>query len=201
MLVGIVDYRAGNLTSVCSALSYLRIDFIVGRSPELLQKCDKLIFPGVGEAAAAMKTLRSLGWDDFLKERIQSGVPMLGICLGHQIIFEKSEEGNTDCLGLIPGEVRRFDSAAGLKVPQIGWNTVEREKKSPLFDGIPQDAGFYFVHSYYTVPSDSNVIIGTTDYGVRFASAVNFGSLFSVQFHPEKSGRFGLRVLENFLKF
>ena len=122
MLVGIVDYRAGNLTSVCSALSYLRIDFIVGRSPELLQKCDKLIFPGVGEAAAAMKTLRSLGWDDFLKERIQSGVPMLGICLGHQIIFEKSEEGNTDCLGLIPGEVRRFDSAAGLKVPQIGWN-------------------------------------------------------------------------------
>lgn len=200
MLVGVVDYHAGNLTSVQSALSFLKADFVVSTEPEKLSGCGKLIFPGVGEAGSAMQVLRRAGWDQFLSDWVKAGKEMLGICLGHQIIFGKSEESDTTCLGLIPGEVRRFSGTAGMKVPQIGWNTVERESESPLFRDIPADAGFYFVHSYYAVPEDTATIIGTTDYICRFASAVQRDSLFSVQFHPEKSGRYGLRLLENFLE-
>ncbi|MDY3939955.1 MAG: imidazole glycerol phosphate synthase subunit HisH [Spirochaetia bacterium] len=200
MLVGVVDYHAGNLTSVKSALSFLNVDFVVSTEPDGLKGCGKLIFPGVGEAGSAMQVLRGAGWDHFLSDWVKSGKEMLGICLGHQIIFGQSEESNTACLGLIPGEVKRFAGGTGLKVPQIGWNTVEREGESPLFRDIPSDAGFYFVHSYYAVPDDPGMIIGTTDYICRFASAVQRDSLFSVQFHPEKSGRYGLRLLDNFLK-
>lgn len=199
MLVGVVDYKAGNLTSVQSALSHLNARWVVSSDPQELKPCAKLIFPGVGAAASAMDNLKRSGWDFFFKDWLVDGKPMLGICLGHQIIFEKSEEGNTDCLGLIEGSVKRFPEGA-LKVPQIGWNTVERQTDSPLFQGIPRDAGFYFVHSYYTVPTDAQAVIGTTDYGLRFASAVHKDSLYSVQFHPEKSGRFGLRLLQNFLE-
>lgn len=200
MLVGVVDYRAGNLTSVKSALSFLNADFTAASDPEKLRNCEKLIFPGVGEAGSAMSVLRRAGWDSFFAEWLKAGKDMLGICLGHQIIFEKSEESDICCLGLITGEVRRFPGGTGLKVPQIGWNTVERGAESPLFRGIPEDAGFYFVHSYYAVPADSGTVIGTTDYICRFASAVHRDSLYSVQFHPEKSGRYGLRLLNNFLE-
>lgn len=200
MLVGVVDYKAGNLTSVKSALSCLNANFAVSCDPEKLRECDKMIFPGVGEAGSAMDVLKKAGWPMFFEEWLKSGKDMLGICLGHQIIFEKSEESHVACLGLIPGEVKRFPGNSGLKVPQIGWNTVERESVSPLFKGIPEDTGFYFVHSYYAVPADSATVIGTTDYICRFASAVQRDSLFSVQFHPEKSGRYGLQLLNNFLE-
>lgn len=200
MLVGVVDYKAGNLTSVRSALSCLNVSFTVSDVPEELRRCDKLIFPGVGEAGSAMDVLRKAGWPSFFSEWLKSGKDMLGICLGHQIIFEKSEESHASCLGLIPGEVRRFPGSSGFKVPQIGWNTVERRTASPLFRGIPEDADFYFVHSYYAVPADESSVIGTTDYISRFASAVRHDTLFSVQFHPEKSGRYGLQLLDNFLE-
>lgn len=200
MKVGVVDYRAGNLTSVKSALAYLGVEFEAAQQPEALEKCDKLIFPGVGEAGSAMAVLRREGWDSFLHQWQHSGKDMLGICLGHQIIFEKSEESQTQCVGLIGGEVKRFEPHESLKIPQIGWNTVERERNSPLFYQIPQDASFYFVHSYYTVPTNSQTILGTTQYICQFVSAVQQQNIYSVQFHPEKSGRYGLQLLDNFLK-
>jgi glutamine amidotransferase len=199
MKVGVVDYEAGNLRSVETVLKHLGADYIISNNPDVLFKSDKLIFPGVGEASSAMSILRRDSLDDFLKSYAASGKLILGICLGCQIILDKSEEGSTGCLSLIPGNVVSFKKETGLKIPQIGWNSVTSEKDHFLFKGIPQDSSFYFVHSYYTEVEDV-YSIGKTDYGTVFSSALAKENISAVQFHPEKSGRHGIKLIDNFLK-
>jgi len=158
----------------------------------------------VGAAGEAMKHLQAMGLRETLQAVVANGTPFLGICLGTQVIFEFSEEdGGTPCLGLIPGRVKRFMPADPMcKIPQMGWNTVEFARRHPLFAGIEDDSEFYFVHSYYPAPSDAAYIVGETEYAdVRFASAVGKDNLFATQFHPERSGRVGLRLLDNFSKW
>ena len=199
MKVGVVDYEAGNLRSVETVLKHLGADYIISNDPDVLYKSDKVIFPGVGEASSAMSVLKRDSLDSFLKSYAATGKLILGICLGCQIILDKSEEGPCDCLSLIPGEVVSFKKEYGLKIPQIGWNSVKSEKDHFLFKGIPQGSSFYFVHSYYT-EVDDKYSIGKTDYGVTFSSALSKDNISAVQFHPEKSGRHGIKLIDNFLK-
>lgn len=204
-MIAIIDYDAGNLTSVERALRSLGADCAISRDPEFIAQAARVILPGVGRAGAGMASLRRLGLDRVLADTVAQGKPFLGICFGTQIIFDYSEEDLTDCLGLMPGKVVRFpvdhrDQAGDpLKVPHMGWNGVDWKKSHPVFAGIPDEAEFYFVHSYYLQPDSENLVAGTTDYGFPFTSAVARGSLVAVQFHPEKSGRPGLKLLKNFL--
>jgi glutamine amidotransferase len=198
MKTGVVDYDAGNLTSVSTALGFLGADFIVSKDPEVLMKCDRLIFPGVGEAAYAMNILEERGLDTFLRDFAASGRPLLGICLGCQIILSRSEERDTGCLGILPGEALLFPSDTGLKVPHMGWNSLSITAAHPLFRGIPEGTSFYFVHSYYPRP-EPEYTIAECDYGIRFSAAFAKDNVAAFQFHPEKSGPFGLRLLKNFL--
>jgi glutamine amidotransferase len=206
-MIAIVDYRAGNLTSVARALQSLKVPCVITDRADELLRADRVIFPGVGAAGEAMRNLRESGLDGCIREIAQSGKPLLGICLGTQVIFEYSEEDNrTTCLGIIPGGVKRFpeglkEKGHPLKIPHMGWNRVQFRGSHPLVAGIPANAEFYFVHSYYPAPANGSDILGETDYGIRFASAVSRGSLVAVQFHPEKSGLFGLRILENFSRW
>ena len=198
-MIGVVDYKAGNLKSVDSALSFHGADFIISDDPDKLLKCDKMIFPGVGEAFSAMEVLKKSGLGDAVKTFADSGKPLLGICLGAQIVFESSEERNTTCLGLIPGVVKRFPSEMGLKVPHMGWNTIEYSEIN-LFKGIKQNSSFYFVHSYYIEAHSSANIAATCEYGLNFTAAAVKDNILACQFHPEKSGEAGLKVLGNFIK-
>ena len=203
MLV-LVDYKAGNLTSVKLAFSALGVEAIVTSDPSVVRFADRVVFPGVGAAASAMGNLHSLGLEAALKEVAAKGVPFLGICLGTQILFEESEEdGGTKVLGILPGRVPRFrPSSSRDKVPEIGWNQVVQVGSHPLFEGIPDSSEFYFVHSFYPAPADDSIVIGRTTYAdVTFASAVAKGNVAATQFHPEKSGRVGLKLLSNFLSW
>jgi glutamine amidotransferase len=195
----VVDYGAGNLKSVENGLRYLGARYLVTSRPEDLAGAEGLIFPGVGEAAASMSELKRTGLDRALCDYLKSGRKILGICIGCQVIFEKSEERNTECLGILKGSVRRFSGASGLKVPHMGWNTVHFTRTHPVFNGIPQDSSFYFVHSYYPEPADPGIIAGETEYGMRFASCIARGNLVAFQFHLEKSGALGMKLLANFL--
>ncbi len=209
-MIGIIDYNAGNITSVERALKKLGIDFILSKKPEELKNCDKLIFPGVGDAAYAMQQLKQTGFDIFLKKAASDGIPVLGICLGSQIIFDWSEEGETECLGLIKGKIRYFYSIKEkltepalnnqeLKVPQIGFNDLTyRHGSCPILKDIPEHSDFYFVHSYVICPEDENVIKATADYGIQVPAVIQQGNLYACQFHPEKSGETGLKILKNF---
>ena len=200
-MIAIVDYKAGNLTSVRLALEHLGVACEITRSPEVILGAERVIFPGVGAAKSAMTNLCDLGLAEPLKQVVDKGTPLLGICLGTQIIFDRSEEdGGTSCIGIIPGSVDRFRTADPLcKIPQIGWNTVQFRRSHPLFDGIENESEFYFVHSYYPAPSDKYYVVGETQYaGTTFASAVGKKNLFATQFHPERSGRIGLQLLKNF---
>ncbi len=199
--VGVVDYDAGNLTSVKTALKYLQADYLVSSEPKELDKTDKLIFPGVGEARAAMRNLKNRGLEQLLHSYFKSGRQMLGICLGSQIVLSRSEENDTPCLGLIPGTARRFPRGSGLKVPHMGWNRVREASDSFLFRDIPDGSSFYFVHSYYPEPEDDGAVAATCEYGVTFTAALERGNLHAVQFHPEKSGKWGLQLLQNFLNY
>ena len=199
MIIGIVDYNAGNLTSVVSAISFIGADYIVSQEHKTLMACDKLIFPGVGEAYWAMEQLKQRNLERTLKDFAKSGKPLLGICLGSQIILDHSEERDTKCLGLVPGKCCKFPSDMGLKIPHIGWNTIEHSGKG-IFKGIPKDASFYFVHSYYVEPKNSKDIIGTTNYGINFCSCLQRDNITAFQFHPEKSGAVGLQLLQNFVE-
>ena len=203
--IAVVDYKAGNLTSVALALRHLGREPLVTHRPEEIAAAERVIFPGVGAAGAAMAHLRELGLDQALTEVIESGRPVLGICLGCQVIFDRSEEdGGTDCLGILPGVVRRFEFPAGVhrKIPHMGWNEVQFTGDHPLYDGIPPRSQFYFVHSYYPKPEDSAVVLGRALYGdVQFAAAIAMKNLAAVQFHTEKSGPAGLRLLGNFLSW
>lgn len=199
MKVGVVDYEAGNLRSVETALMHLGADFVVSDDPGSLAETDKLVFPGVGEAAAAMRVLRTKGLDQVIRDFASAGKPILGICVGCQVLLDLSEEGNTECLGLIPGRVRRFAAGTGLKVPHMGWNRV-KHAGTGIFKGIPEGCSCYFVHSYYPEPRDPEAVIGRTEYGIEFSSAIRLGSITATQFHPEKSGPVGLKILANFLQ-
>ncbi len=199
-MIAIVDYGAGNLTSVLRALRHLDHEAIITERPEDVAAADRVIFPGVGAAGATMQSLRQRRLDDALRKAAVEK-PFLGICIGIQVIFQHSEENDTDCLGLLEGEVRRFSPSFGLKIPQIGWNAVNQEKPHPLFEGVPDGAEYYFVNSYFPGPADEGIVIGTTEYGTRFASAVASGNIVATQFHLEKSGPVGLKMLDNFCKW
>ncbi len=207
MVIAIIDYRAGNLTSVKRALDSLYLRSFITDDPSEIIKADRIIFPGVGAAGSAMENLKESGIDEAIKEAFYRGKPILGICLGTQIIMEWSEEDNTRCLGLIPGTVKRFPEdmkdkdGKRLKVPHMGWNRIFMIRKHPLFEGIDPDHEFYFVHSYFPVPKERSYVIGETEYGIRFPSVIGYRNLFAVQFHPEKSGRPGLKILENFSRW
>lgn len=204
MSVAIVGYAAGNRTSVENALQYLGAEYTVAFEPAELLAAERVIFPGVGEARAAMKDLSHRGMDKALRRVSDEGRPLLGICIGAQVVLEFSAERETDCLGLVPGRAIRFPKPRlgdGIKVPHMGWNQVRQERDHALFKGIPDQSSFYFVHSYYPQLVDTSAVLGTTDYGVRFASAYSLGNLAAVQFHAEKSGQQGLQLLSNFLEW
>jgi glutamine amidotransferase len=203
-MIAIIDYRAGNLTSVRLAFEALELPADITSEAAVIRAAERVVFPGVGAAGAAMQALRERGLTEVIREVIARGTPFLGICLGTQIIFERSEEdGGVDGIGVIPGAVRLFRPASPRdKVPQMGWNAVRQRRPHPLFDGIEDGSEFYFVHSYYPEPDDAALVLGETDYaGVRFASMVGRGNLAATQFHPEKSGRIGLRMLANFARW
>ncbi len=191
MTVAILKYNAGNVRSVIFAMKRLGIDPVWTDDPEALQRADKVIFPGVGEAGSAMRYLSERGLDDVISSLRQ---PVLGICLGLQLLCESSEENDTTGLGVFPYAVKRFEPK--LKVPHIGWNAIS-ELRGPLFKGVSNGSFAYFVHSYYAVTGDHDA--AATNYVTTFASAVCRDNFFAVQFHPEKSGTVGRRILENFL--
>ena len=199
MKVGVVDYEAGNLRSVETALKRLDARYGIYASPEELLSCDALIFPGVGEARSAMGVLGRRGLDQAIREFVASGRPLFGICIGCQILLDHSEEGDTPCLGVVPGRVKLFSGANGLKVPHMGWNSVEHGGRHPVFASVPDGASFYFVHSYYPLVDDPALEIGSCEYGEHFSAAYARDNLVATQFHPEKSGRHGLQMLANFL--
>jgi glutamine amidotransferase len=204
-LIAVLDYEAGNLASVKRSLKALEAQVTVTQDPAVVAQAEKIIFPGVGAAGQAMSNLQRLGLDRALQQAWAAGKPILGICLGAQIIMHHSAENNTPCLGLLHGEVRRFSppssGAAGerLKIPHMGWNQVRFLTDHPVFAGLPEGAEFYFVHSFYPSPADQGQVLGVTDYGQEFPSVVGYKNLVATQFHPEKSGRFGLMLLTNFL--
>ncbi len=199
-MIAIIDYEGGNLTSVQRAVRRVGHEAVITRDPLEIEKASRLIFPGVGAAGAAMDVLNRAGLTGVVKTQVlEKKKPFLAICIGIQILFGHSEEDDTPCLGILPGVVRRFPGTdPSLKIPQIGWNQVRQVRPHPLFAGVPQDAEFYFVNSYYCVPQDPSVVIGETEYGLRFVSAVSKDNLFATQFHLEKSGPAGLRMLQNF---
>jgi glutamine amidotransferase len=199
-MIGIIDYGAGNLTSVERAVKYLGYDGKITADSDTVLTADKVIFPGVGAARATMDNLSAGGLSEVLKQVYKAGKPMLGICIGIQILFNHSEEDDTECLGILAGDVKQFEAAPALKVPQIGWNEVNQTQSHPIFQDVPNPAHFYFVNSYYPIPQDSSHIIGKTTYGVEFCSVVAHENLIATQFHLEKSGRIGLKMLDNFLR-
>jgi glutamine amidotransferase len=198
-VIVIIDYQAGNLTSVVRSFRALGVEGEVTADPAAVAAAARIVFPGVGAAGKAMAILRELGLDQALKHSFQRGVPILGICLGAQIILEHSEENDTPCLGLLPGRTRALPRQPHLKIPHMGWNKVRFLRPHPVFTGLPQAAEYYFVHSYYPDPAEKAMVLGVTEHGVEFPSALGWRNLVATQFHPEKSGRFGLAILENFL--
>ncbi len=200
----IIDYKAGNLTSVKLAFAALACETQITSDAETILSASRIVFPGVGAAGAAMQHLQELDLIGPLRQAAAKGIPFLGICLGTQILFDVSEEdGETPTLGLLPGRVPRFTPTDRWdKVPQIGWNQVHIQQSHPLLENIADQSDFYFVHSYYPAPTDQALVIGTTTYaGVTFASMVGQANVVATQFHPEKSGRVGLRLLENFTRW
>ena len=199
MSVVIVDYGAGNLRSVQRAVERAGYHPIVTDRPEQVLRARAVIVPGVGAAADTMRNLRAHGMEEPVRMVISAGVPFLGVCMGLQALLTGSDEGGgQDCLGILPGRVRRLPG--GQKVPHIGWNEVRQVNPHPIFRGVPDHAYFYFVHSYYAEPEDPAVVIGETEYGQRFASVLAWQNVVATQFHPEKSGKMGLRLYANFLE-
>jgi imidazole glycerol-phosphate synthase subunit HisH len=196
-VIAVLDYGMGNLRSVEKALAHVGAQAVVTNDHARVREADGVILPGVGAFPKAMERIRELGLDELIRERLDAGVPTLGICLGLQLLFESSTElGGAEGLGLMSGSVDRL-ATGGLKLPQIGWNAVAWVRESPLVDGLPDPCPMYHVHTYAV---RGEQVLGTATYGERFTSAVANGKLFGVQFHPEKSGRHGLRLLENFTR-
>ncbi|GMV85667.1 MAG: imidazole glycerol phosphate synthase subunit HisH [Dehalococcoidia bacterium] len=198
----VVDYDAGNLRSVARALEHVGASPVVSADPSDIDTAGAVVLPGVGAAEDTMFKLRERSLVEPLLEYIASGRPFLGVCMGLHALLERSEEGGgQDCLGVLPGMARRFTPSPGMKVPHMGWNTVEWLRPHPISDGIPSGSYFYFVHSYYPAIADDAFALGATEYGVTFPSVLASGYLVATQFHPEKSGRLGLRLYENFVSW
>lgn len=193
----IVDYHAGNLFNLKNALDTIGVASEISSDPDVVASAERLLFPGVGAFGAAMESLQSTGLIAVLKEKIAAETPFLGICVGLQLLYETGEEGGSqEGLGIIPGSVQRFTH--DLKIPHMGWNQVHHPGQDPLFSGIPDKSHFYFVHSYYGTPTEAQHSLATTDYGMRFTSAIRDNRVWGVQFHPEKSQDVGLQLLKNF---
>ena len=198
-MIAIIDYGAGNLRSVANALLKLGYRPKITSNPDELEAAQAVILPGVGAGADTMANLRRLGLVNPICRLIAAGRPFFGICIGLQVLFTGTEEGGWhECLGVVPGRVKRL--AAGLKIPHMGWNQVKQRIAHPVFDGIPDEANFYFVHSYHVVPEDKSLVAGETEYGMTMCSVIARGNLVGTQFHPEKSGEVGLKIYGNFLK-
>ncbi len=198
-MIAIIDYGAGNLQSVKKALDFIGAESVITDNPETINTCDKILLPGVGSFGDAMASMRAKNLVETVKQNALSGKAFLGICLGLQLLFEESEESlNVKGLGIFKGKIRRFPSDMGLKIPHIGWNSLEIKQKDTLFKGIPENSYVYFVHSYYLEAEDLTDVATVTNYGIDFHSAVGKGNIFATQFHPEKSGDVGLQILRNF---
>lgn len=191
-MLAVINYNAGNIASVTNALTKLGVNFIVTDDPEKIKRADKIIFPGVGRAGSAMQELKKRKLDQLLPK---IKVPFLGICLGMQLLFDYSEEDKTNCLKIIPGQVKKITNS--VKIPHMGWNKVKIAQSSLLWKNILTDNYFYFVHSFYCIPKD-NIAIASVNYGGEFAAVVQKNNFYGVQFHPEKSGNVGLKLLRNF---
>ncbi|MBI2329432.1 MAG: imidazole glycerol phosphate synthase subunit HisH [Chloroflexi bacterium] len=199
-MITIIDYGAGNLRSVVNAVTKLGFQPKITNNPDDVSSARALILPGVGAAADAMASLKKLGLVSPIRRFIAEDRPFFGICLGLQILFSGTEEGGWhECLDIIPGRVRKLP--AGLKIPHMGWNQVRQKISHPLFDGVPDEANFYFVHSYYAEPDDKSLVVGETEYGVSICSVIARGNLVGTQFHSERSGEIGLKIYDNFMKF
>ncbi|MFC2008413.1 imidazole glycerol phosphate synthase subunit HisH [Chloroflexota bacterium] len=198
-MIAIVDYGAGNLRSVVNAVSKLGYQAKVTGSPSDVLNAQAVILPGVGAAADTMASLQTLGLIEPIRIFISEDRPFLGVCIGLQILFTGTEEGGWhECLGILPGSVRRLP--AGFKIPHMGWNQVKQKSSHSIFSGIPDEANFYFVHSYYVEPDDRSLVAGETEYGIPICSVLIRGNLVATQFHPEKSGEVGLRLYDNFIR-
>jgi glutamine amidotransferase len=193
----VIDYESGNLRSVAKALEINGVSPLVTGDPSQLEDAHAVILPGVGSGPAAMQALKERGLVEPLREYAASGRPFLGVCLGLQLLLDRTEEGDAPCLGIVPGVVRRLPPR--LKVPHMGWNSVELKKGHPALKDIPGESHFYFVHSYYAEPEDQSAVAGVTHYGLSFCSFYARGNLIATQFHPEKSGNIGLQIYQNFV--
>ena len=197
-MIGIIDYDAGNLKSVEKALLHLGYDSVITRDRTELLKADKVILPGVGSFGAAMDNLNRYGLTDLIREIADLGTPLLGICLGLQLMFDESEESpGVKGLGLLKGKILRIPNCEGLKIPHMGWNSLTLSGNGRLFQGIPKDSYVYFVHSYY-LKAEEDIVKASTWYGTEIHASVEKGNVFACQFHPEKSSEVGLRILKNF---
>jgi len=198
-MITIVDYGAGNLRSVINAVVRLGYQPKMTSSPGEVLDARAIILPGVGAAADTMENLKRLGMASPICQFIAEGRPFLGVCIGLQVLFTSTEEdGGHECLGIIPGQVRRLPQ--GPKIPHMGWNQVKQRVAHPVFNGIPDEANFYFVHSYYVEPDDKSLVAGETEYGIPLCSVIAKDNLVATQFHPEKSGEAGLKIYDNFIK-
>ncbi len=199
-MTSIIDYGAGNLRSVEKALSYFGEDALITREPELILSSDRVILPGVGSFGDAMEKLEKYGLVDVIREVADRQIPFLGICLGLQLLFESSEESpGVKGLGILKGNILRIPDAPGLKIPHMGWNSIDIDPSSRLFEGIPDGSYVYFVHSYYLKAEDESIVKATTEYSAHIHAAVESGNVFGCQFHPEKSSEVGLSILKNFI--
>lgn len=199
-MIAIIDYDAGNMKSVEKALDHLGAEKTVTGDPEVIRAADKVILPGVGSFGSAMEKLVERGLDQTVREVAASGTPLLGICLGLQMLFDSSEEApGVPGLSILPGKIIRFPAGLGLKIPHMGWNSLHFPQKSALFEGIDEGAYVYFVHSYYLQCEDADAVAAESEYGVTFHAAVAKDNVFGCQFHPEKSSDVGLNILRNFI--
>ncbi|MBQ9991428.1 MAG: imidazole glycerol phosphate synthase subunit HisH [Lachnospiraceae bacterium] len=200
-MVAIIDYDAGNIKSVEKAIAFLGKEAVITRNPSEILAADQVILPGVGSFGDAMEKLHSYKLVPVIKEVVERQIPFLGICLGLQLLFEKSEESpGIDGLGILPGLIRRFPNMEGLKIPHIGWNSLEFKGNGRLFQDISEGTYVYFVHSYYLEAEEAEIITAVSEYGVTIHASIEQGNVFACQFHPEKSSETGLKMLDNFLK-
>lgn len=200
-MVAIIDYDAGNIKSVEKAMALLGQQVEVTREPELIRSADKVILPGVGSFGDAMGKIRQYGLDEVIRQVVEEGIPFLGICLGLQLLFERSDEApGVSGLGILKGEILRIPDTSGLKIPHIGWNSLEFPREGRLFRGLPEESYVYFVHSYYLKATDEKIVTAAAEYGVKIHASVEKDRVFACQFHPEKSGDAGLQILQNFVE-